>query len=74
MPPMNHGGRCRLLNATTKALCRYRISALRSGYHHFAAKQRPSFDPLIMHIADRTALEALTPFLSAHDQPLMDAF
>ncbi|OQW62492.1 MAG: threonylcarbamoyl-AMP synthase [Nitrospira sp. ST-bin5] len=40
----------------------------------FEAKQRPSFDPLIVHIADRATLESLTPFVSTRDQRLIDAF
>lgn len=40
----------------------------------FEAKQRPSFDPLIVHLADRAALDALAPSLSAHDHRLIDVF
>lgn len=40
----------------------------------FEAKQRPHFDPLIVHIADRATLESLTPFVSTRDQRLIDAF
>jgi len=40
----------------------------------FEAKQRPSFDPLIVHIADQAALEGLIPFLSARDHRLIDIF
>ncbi|MGA6826295.1 L-threonylcarbamoyladenylate synthase [Nitrospira sp. NS4] len=40
----------------------------------FEAKQRPSFDPLIVHIADRSALETLIPLLSTRERRLMEAF
>ena len=40
----------------------------------FEAKQRPSFDPLIVHIADRSSLETLIPLLSTRDRRLMEAF
>lgn len=40
----------------------------------FEAKQRPHFDPLIVHIADRASLESLAPFVSARDRRLMEAF
>ncbi|MEQ1795001.1 MAG: L-threonylcarbamoyladenylate synthase [Nitrospira sp.] len=40
----------------------------------FEAKQRPHFDPLIVHIADRAALESLAPSVSARDHRLMDVF
>lgn len=40
----------------------------------FEAKQRPHFDPLIVHIADRATLESLTPFVSTRAHRLIDAF
>ena len=40
----------------------------------FEAKQRPWFDPLIVHIANRAALDSLVPFVSLGDHWLMDAF
>jgi len=40
----------------------------------FEAKQRPRFDPLIVHIADRAALDALVSHMSLSDHKLMDAF
>ena len=40
----------------------------------FEAKQRPRFDPLIVHIADRAALDALVSHMSLSDHTLMDAF
>lgn len=40
----------------------------------FEVKQRPRFDPLIVHIADRTELDSLAPFVSARDRGLMNAF
>ena len=40
----------------------------------FEAKQRPRFDPLIVHIADRAALDALVPHVSLSEHRLMDAF
>ena len=40
----------------------------------FEAKQRPRFDPLIVHIADQSALDTLVSHMSLSDQKLMDAF
>ncbi len=40
----------------------------------FEAKQRPHFDPLIVHIEDRAGLESLAPFVSARDHRLMHVF
>lgn len=40
----------------------------------FEAKQRPRFDPLIVHIADRVTLDSLVPFLSLRDRRLMEQF
>lgn len=40
----------------------------------FEAKQRPSFDPLIVHVVDRASLEVLVPSLSSRDRRLMDVF
>ncbi|HEX5234858.1 MAG TPA: L-threonylcarbamoyladenylate synthase [Silvibacterium sp.] len=40
----------------------------------FAAKQRPSWDPLIVHLADRSALPAITRHLPENALRLMDAF
>ncbi|MDZ4734481.1 MAG: L-threonylcarbamoyladenylate synthase [Nitrospirota bacterium] len=40
----------------------------------FEAKQRPSFDPLIVHIANREALDLLAQVISPIDHRLMDAF
>lgn len=40
----------------------------------FEAKQRPSFDPLIVHIADRAMLEAVVKSVSPAASRLMDAF
>ncbi len=40
----------------------------------FEAKQRPRFDPLIVHIADQAALDALVPHVSLSDHTLMDTF
>ena len=40
----------------------------------FEAKQRPRFDPLIVHIADQAALDALVLHVSLSDHTLMDAF
>lgn len=40
----------------------------------FEAKQRPSFDPLIVHIADRSMLEAVVESVSPTASRLMDAF
>jgi L-threonylcarbamoyladenylate synthase len=40
----------------------------------FEAKQRPSFDPLIVHIAERTSLDLLVHTVSPGDHRLMDAF
>jgi L-threonylcarbamoyladenylate synthase len=40
----------------------------------FAAKQRPSWDPLIVHIADRKMLERITSSLPANASRLIDAF
>ena len=39
----------------------------------FEAKQRPSFDPLIVHIATRAALDRLVETISLGDHRLMDA-
>lgn len=40
----------------------------------FEAKQRPSFDPLIVHIATRASLDRLVQAISFGDHRLMDAF
>jgi L-threonylcarbamoyladenylate synthase len=40
----------------------------------FDAKQRPQFDPLIVHIADRKQLESVVESLPPQAQRLMDAF
>ncbi|MEO5865160.1 MAG: L-threonylcarbamoyladenylate synthase [Nitrospiraceae bacterium] len=40
----------------------------------FEAKQRPSFDPLIVHIAERISLDLLVHTISQGDYRLMDAF
>jgi len=40
----------------------------------FEAKQRPSFDPLIVHIAMRASLNRLVETISLGDQRLMDAY
>ena len=40
----------------------------------FEAKQRPSFDPLIVHIATRASLDRLVETISFGDHRLMDAF
>ncbi|TKB65965.1 MAG: threonylcarbamoyl-AMP synthase [Nitrospira sp.] len=40
----------------------------------FEAKQRPQFDPLIVHIADRKQLETLVEFVPPLAQQLMDHF
>ncbi|MBX3319822.1 MAG: threonylcarbamoyl-AMP synthase [Nitrospira sp.] len=40
----------------------------------FEAKQRPQFDPLIVHIADRSQLDAVVTSQSPLAQKLMDAF
>lgn len=40
----------------------------------FEAKQRPSFDPLIVHIATRSSLDLLVQEMGAVDYRLMDAF
>ena len=40
----------------------------------FEAKQRPSFDPLIVHIAARASLDRLVETISFGDHRLMDAF
>lgn len=40
----------------------------------FEAKQRPSFDPLIVHIAMRASLDRLVETISLGDQRLMDAY
>lgn len=40
----------------------------------FEAKQRPSFDPLIVHIAMRASLDRLVETISFGDHRLMDAF
>lgn len=40
----------------------------------FEAKQRPQFDPLIVHIADRSQLEIVVASQSSLAQRLMDAF
>jgi L-threonylcarbamoyladenylate synthase len=40
----------------------------------FEAKQRPQFDPLIVHLADRAALDALVPCVFISDHRLMEAF
>ena len=40
----------------------------------FEAKQRPSFDPLIVHIATRASLDLLVETISFGDDRLMDAF
>ena len=40
----------------------------------FEAKQRPSFDPLIVHIAMRSSLDRLVETISLDDHRLMDAF
>ncbi len=40
----------------------------------FEAKQRPSFDPLIVHIATRASLDGLVQTISLADHRLMDAY
>lgn len=40
----------------------------------FEVKQRPSFDPLIVHIATRASLDLLVQAISLGDHRLMDAF
>lgn len=40
----------------------------------FVAKQRPGWDPLIVHLADRAALPAITQAVSPNASRLMDAF
>jgi L-threonylcarbamoyladenylate synthase len=40
----------------------------------FEVKQRPSFDPLIVHIAARASLDLLVQAISLGDHRLMDAF
>lgn len=40
----------------------------------FAAKQRPSWDPLIVHLADRSMLSMVTRQVSSNAIHLMDAF
>ncbi|MDP1947428.1 MAG: L-threonylcarbamoyladenylate synthase [Nitrospirota bacterium] len=40
----------------------------------FEAKQRPSFDPLIVHVATRVSLDRLVETISVGDHRLMDAF
>ena len=40
----------------------------------FEAKQRPSFDPLIVHIADKGALDRLAEAISPGDYRLMERF
>jgi L-threonylcarbamoyladenylate synthase len=40
----------------------------------FEAKQRPSFDPLIVHIADEAALDGLAHTISLNDRLLMERF
>jgi L-threonylcarbamoyladenylate synthase len=40
----------------------------------FEAKQRPSFDPLIVHIATRASLDLLAQKMGTVDRRLMDAF
>ena len=40
----------------------------------FEAKQRPQFDPLIVHIADRDQLDSVVGSLPTQAQQLMDAF
>ncbi len=40
----------------------------------FEVKQRPSFDPLIVHIATRAALDRLVETISLGDHRLMDVF
>ena len=40
----------------------------------FEVKQRPSFDPLIVHIAARASLDLLVQSISLGDHRLMDAF
>jgi L-threonylcarbamoyladenylate synthase len=40
----------------------------------FEAKQRPSFDPLIVHIATRASLDLLVQEMGAIDYRLMDVF
>ena len=40
----------------------------------FEAKQRPSFDPLIVHIATRASLDRLVETISLGDHRLMDVF
>lgn len=40
----------------------------------FEAKQRPSFDPLIVHIATRASLNRLVETISLDDHRLMDAY
>lgn len=40
----------------------------------FAAKQRPGWDPLIVHLADRSMLASITESVFENAQRLMDAF
>ncbi|MCE9537398.1 MAG: threonylcarbamoyl-AMP synthase [Nitrospirae bacterium] len=40
----------------------------------FEAKRRPSFDPLIVHVATRVSLDRLVETISVGDHRLMDAF
>ncbi len=40
----------------------------------FEAKQRPTFDPLIVHLADRSMIETVVTSVPASAQRLMDAF
>ncbi|CAE6800305.1 L-threonylcarbamoyladenylate synthase [Nitrospira defluvii] len=40
----------------------------------FEAKQRPSFDPLIVHVAEKAALDGLTQTISLSDHRLMERF
>ncbi len=40
----------------------------------FEAKRRPSFDPLIVHVATRASLDRLVETISVGDHRLMDAF
>jgi len=40
----------------------------------FEAKQRPSFDPLVVHIAERAAVDELVRHVSVQDDRLMESF
>jgi L-threonylcarbamoyladenylate synthase len=40
----------------------------------FEAKQRPRFDPLIVHLADRSMIETVVMFVPSSAQRLMDVF